>query len=369
MANDWTEIDYGGAPAVDHIEVTVLGPGFGEAVVIHMGGQRWLLVDSCVAPGIRGPVSADYLEKIGVDASAVKAVIASHWHDDHVRGMSELVTRFPQADFFVPAVLLDRHARAFLAAYSGEECSGLSRGTKELYLSMKSRSWITVSSRTEVFSDRGGPVPVQVVAFSPTQPAVAQFLAHVVRYLPANSADMPIMEAPDASPNLSSIVLHVDLGPASVLLGSDLERHPISGWEVVLADRWCQLRPRAGFYKVAHHGSETGDHPDIWKELLATAPVAVMSPFNNGGVALPKDTDRRRILAQTSRAYIASTASRRPRLPPEQLRRLRDMADDVRPMQWGFGMVRARSPIGKGEWTVETLGDAGALQSMSHIAV
>jgi metal-dependent hydrolase (beta-lactamase superfamily II) len=47
-------------------------------------------VDSCVVPGAQGPVSADYLEKIGVDASAVKAVVASHWHDDHVKGMSDL---------------------------------------------------------------------------------------------------------------------------------------------------------------------------------------------------------------------------------------------------------------------------------------
>jgi hypothetical protein len=176
------------------------------------------------------------------------------------------------------------------------------------------------------------------------------------------------MEAPEISPNLSSIVLHLELGPTSVLLGSDLERHATAGWEVVLADRWCQLRSGAGLYKVAHHGSASGDHPDIWKLLLSTAPVAIMSPFNNGSVALPKDTDRNRILAQTQRAYICSTASRKPRLPVEQLRRLQDIANNVRPMRWGFGMIRARSAIGENNWTVETLGDGGTLQSMGSIA-
>jgi beta-lactamase superfamily II metal-dependent hydrolase len=361
-------IDYGGAPASNQIEVTVFGPGYGEAIAVHVGLGRWLLIDSCIAPDSDIPASADYLTKIGVPTNAVKAIVASHWHDDHVRGMSQLVEAYPTADLIISAVFADKQARAFLAAYSGFECSGLSRGTKEMYQSLQGRPWIPAANRTEVFQDRSSSIPVQVVAFSPTQPALAQFLAHILDYVPKLNADMPIIQAPEISPNLSSIVLHIELGPESILLGADMECHETAGWEVIVSDRWCQIRSRAGLFKNAHHGSTSGDHPDVWANLLAVNPVTLMSPFNNGRHTIPTAADRDRILKRTTLAYITSTASRRPQLPTEQLKRLQDMATNVRPVQSGFGALRARRTIGTDNWTVETFGFAGTLQSMVNIA-
>ena len=330
-----------------------------------------MLIDSCVAPGTSTPASANYLTKIGVPPESVKIIVASHWHDDHVRGMSKLVRLYPTAEFFVPSVFRDSESRAFLAAYSGSECANLSGGTKELYESLVSRNnsgWFATSSRIEVFSDKNPSLPVQVVAYSPTQAAMAQFLAHVLDYLPKENQDSPIIQAPELAPNISSVVLHVELGDASILLGADLERHSAAGWDIVVADGWCQARSRAGLFKVAHHGSESGDHPDIWATLLSNNPVALMSPFNKGRHALPTANDRDRILKQTSAAYITSTASRRPQLLAEQLKRLEDMASNVRPVQSGFGALRARRPAGAGNWAVETFGSAGTLQSMGHVA-
>ena len=333
---------------------------------MHLGGARWLLLDSCVASGTNVPASADYLNVIGVSAQSVKFIVASHWHDDHVKGLSQLVKMFPTAELFVPALLTDDQSRAFLAAYSGAESSGLSRGTKELYDALSDREWIAVKNRTEVFHDRTNPIPVQVVAFSPTQPAFAQFLARILAYVPR--ADMPITHAPEISPNLSSIVLHVELGTESILLGADLERHATAGWEVIVSDHWCRARSRAGIFKVAHHGSASGDLSEIWSELLSSNPVALMSPFNNGRHTLPTAADKDRILGHTPHAYITSTASRRPQLPSDQLKRLQDLSSNVRPLQSGFGAVRARRRVGGNDWTVETFGSAGTLKSMGNIA-
>lgn len=33
-------------PRLDEIEVSLLGPGYGESVVVHMGGGEWMVVDS-----------------------------------------------------------------------------------------------------------------------------------------------------------------------------------------------------------------------------------------------------------------------------------------------------------------------------------
>ena len=80
----------GGAPPRDgEFELTLLGPGYGESVVMHVGAGVWVLVDSCGRAD--APAALEYLAKVGVDpAEAVKLIVASHWHDDHMRGMAHL---------------------------------------------------------------------------------------------------------------------------------------------------------------------------------------------------------------------------------------------------------------------------------------
>lgn len=79
--------DYGKPPAADEVEVTLFGPGFGEAIAVHLGEGSWMLVDSCIDPDSKGPASLTYLDRLNVNPANVKAIIASHWHDDHVRGI------------------------------------------------------------------------------------------------------------------------------------------------------------------------------------------------------------------------------------------------------------------------------------------
>ena len=71
-------IDYGTPPAADEIEITLFGPGYGEAIAIHLGEGVWLLVDSCIDPDSKAPASETYLEQIGVNAEQVRAIVASH---------------------------------------------------------------------------------------------------------------------------------------------------------------------------------------------------------------------------------------------------------------------------------------------------
>jgi hypothetical protein len=72
--------DYGVAPSLDEVEITVFGPGYGEAISVHVGDGCWLLADSCVLPSSSKPASLDYLERIGVSFSDVKVIIAMLLH-------------------------------------------------------------------------------------------------------------------------------------------------------------------------------------------------------------------------------------------------------------------------------------------------
>ena len=92
-------------PGKNVFEITLFGPGYGESVVLHVGNGAWIVVDSCIDQK-NTPVAIDYLNRLGVDpAEAVTLVVATHWHDDHIRGMARLVAACTNAKFCCAGVL------------------------------------------------------------------------------------------------------------------------------------------------------------------------------------------------------------------------------------------------------------------------
>lgn len=353
-------INYGTPPADDEIEITLFGPGYGEAIAMHLGEGVWLLVDSCIDPDSRIPASETYLEQIRVDPEQVCAIVASHWHDDHVRGISRLADRYPKADFVVSAVFNNQEAGAFLAAYSGASSAGLARGAKELFLAVQARETVSaVLHKSIVLQVTLNGRPVMVTALSPVQAAFTKFVAHMAQYVPRK--DQAINHAPELHPNLEAVALHIDMGDDAVLLGSDLEEHQTCGWSAIVADNWSGSRRQATAYKIAHHGSVTGDCPQVWASLLKSNPVTCLTPFTLGDRRLPTDADKVRVKRNTPLAYISSGASRRPDMDSHHLKRLKDICNNLSRVNAGFGAVRLRKKIGAPSWNVELFGAAQAL--------
>src|SRR6187399_53781 len=71
-------------PADSDIEVSIFGPGFGECIIVHIGGGRWIVIDSCVDRSRGIPACLGYFQDIGVDPLTVELILVTHWHDDHV---------------------------------------------------------------------------------------------------------------------------------------------------------------------------------------------------------------------------------------------------------------------------------------------
>src|SRR5437879_5098718 len=81
----------GPPPARNEIEISLFGPGFGECIVMHVGEAQWIIIDSCRDLASKRPVALEYLANIGVDAAkSVQCIVATHWHDDHIGGLSEV---------------------------------------------------------------------------------------------------------------------------------------------------------------------------------------------------------------------------------------------------------------------------------------
>ncbi|MEW6137076.1 MAG: hypothetical protein AB1733_02515 [Thermodesulfobacteriota bacterium] len=93
-------------PEPDEIEVTVFGPGYGEAIAIHLGDGKWVSVDSCTDPESGRPAVLTYLHGLRVDVSvAVKLIVATHWHDDHIRGLGRIFDESRSATVAISSAL------------------------------------------------------------------------------------------------------------------------------------------------------------------------------------------------------------------------------------------------------------------------
>lgn len=358
-------IQYGVGPRDNEIELVVFGPGFGEALALHLGEREWLLIDSCIDPFTRLPAAQAYFHAIHEPLANVKAIVASHWHDDHVRGISGLAQECPAAEFHFSAAFSRKEATAYVVAYSGAGNNGLSRGTQELFNIVRHRSsYYHTQQRSSVYERQSSGRRVEVTALSPVHAALARSVATLAKNLP--SIQQPIKNAVDLSPNMAAVVLHVDLGDDdALLLGSDLEENSRWGWSAILADSWCAARKPSSVYKVAHHGSDTAHVAAKWTRLLRTKPHAVLTPFIQGNVRLPKDSDRQRIRNLAPSSFISSGASRRAQIDQNQQKRLGDIVSGLTPVNNGFGAVRIRKMIGAHDWSVECFGDAQPLQTQS----
>lgn len=349
-------------PGNDELEISVFGPGYGESVAVHYGNGNWILIDSCMHKPTGLPAAREYLDSIGVGSAAVKAIVASHWHDDHVRGISDLVGYYAGAEFIVSDVFSDKESLAFLCAHGGFHTK-LTRGTRELHSAVAKLAGtgrlFFAKKRSIILEETVGGGLVRVYAFSPTDTAVAHAKVRMAQQLP--SVNSPIRVATELSPNLEAVVIQVEYEREALLFGSDLEEHGGFGWSEIVADSWCSKRVPASVYKVAHHGSITGHHEDIWRQRLTQSPLAVLTPFSQGKVNLPTNNDRERLKRYASDVYLSSGASRRPKMPAATEKRLMDIATSVVPVNTGFGSVHMRKVLGAADWTVTLNGSAESL--------
>ena len=121
----------GVAPQPGELEISLFGPGVGECVAVHLGLGEWLIVDSCINPASRAPVALDYMRDLDVHvATAVKQVVVTHWHDDHMRGAARILDAAAGARFVCSAALQRDEFKQFIGAsrslnVKAEESSGV----------------------------------------------------------------------------------------------------------------------------------------------------------------------------------------------------------------------------------------------------
>jgi len=345
-------------PDSDELEVSVFGPGFGESVVVHTGHDEWLIVDSCLESPTAQPKPLEYLESIGVDpATAVKVVIASHWHDDHVAGLSALLAKCKSAILSCSTALAQKDFLQLAELYC-ESPSRIPPGPREIRnsLSIAAERSKALKRNMLCFALENRPIwtsahgRAQALALSPSDEMVRRALEFMARSYEIAQSGIAILDRMGDTPNDVATAVRVNVGGRSILLGSDLEASasPLIGWSAVLALPGATLT-KSAVYKVAHHGAKSGHQEDVWQNMLSPAPLALMSPFRLGAHNLPTYDDRQRILGKTATAFITAHPDKARSRSTKRRRKVDMLLEqatlDRRSAYGPVGQIRWRAPL------------------------
>lgn len=311
-------------PAAHEFEISIIGPGRGECVILHLGDNQWCIVDSCRPQGSVEAAAIEYLSSFKNDALAgVKVIVATHWHDDHIQGLASILKRAPSAAFFCSTAIdtgnffaLAATATATFQGTSGVEEFAAILGliaddaTTPREKKLASPKWVVENLNLVQLLQGGRSFPVSITALSPSNGTVKLALNEINKLIP-KAGETP-RRITSRSLNHTSIVLWVEAGPLRALLGADLEHTGVAGegWMAVLHCHKSRHQPQpASFIKVPHHGSANADYPDVWTHMLVPKPIAVVTPFNGGPKRLPQPSDLARLAGRTDSLYCTSAGA------------------------------------------------------------
>jgi hypothetical protein len=357
-------------PDPDQIELSVFGPGYGEC---------WVVVDSCIDNVTGAPAPLSYLKDIGVDcAQDVKLVVATHWHDDHVRGLSSIVRECKNARFCSSSALTTDEFATLAQLYADRPLTKSTSGLSEMYSIIRH-----LRQQSTVYPKKAGPdrliykkdagisahrLGCEIWTLSPSDAQIEQFLSDVSALMP--NAGAAKKRAISRSPNHMSVVTWISFGDIAILLGGDLEESSNRelGWAPIVRST-CRPPGRALFFKIPHHGSANAHSDDVWNEMISANGYAVLTPYARGRKSLPTNSDILRIRQRTNAAYITN-----PNSAPIGQRRSREVQKminatvrSIKAAEPVTGTVRFRNG-GENDpdtWTVTTLNGACRIDDIS----
>ena len=220
-------------PRADEVEVSLFGPGFGECILVHLGSGNWLLVDSCFDQRRRVQPALAYLRQIGYDpASTVRLIVATHWHDDHIRGLTEVVRTCEAADFYCSSALRKPEVLTVIGAQAAYTQSSGARELHDVLTVLGQRSAVSGSplirwagAERLLFQQHliGERIESTVMSLSPSDASVTRAIRAIGRLLPQLGGSPRHSPAP--SPNDTAVVLWVRIGCTALLLGAELEEN------------------------------------------------------------------------------------------------------------------------------------------------
>lgn len=365
-------------PDIDELEVTTIGVGGfdGEAIIVHFGNGKWGIIDSCKSKdGVNLPLF--YLNTLKISLNDVVIVVCTHWHSDHINGLSEILKLCPNAQFYYPIVGQKNNLLKYLI--KGDIAQGKASVWREFLncIHTVGEKRVNYGSLDRIVYDNGN--GTQLIALSPSDKMLDEMHKILVKY-DAKDSDLKQINEALITPNMCSMALILCTQDTCILLGADLEANRnkkkdikacvkdcASRWE----KGWCNIllksatfpTKRATYFKLPHHSSSTGYCDDIWKKHIIQPSVSVSTVFvNNAGVKLPQKEMLVLYRKLSSEMYLTSTGPKKrdktigygkSKLDQNKSENLKSVAV----MNEEKGIICSRKKTGAG-WTTQLLGTA-----------
>lgn len=319
-------------------------------------------MDSCLNPFNGRPAALSYLEDIGVDpAAAISFVLVTHWDDDHIRGVAEIIDTAVGCTVACTAAFNKMEAMSFVfrQADRGGHGSGVTEFSDVLrIMGERGRSPIWAMANTDLHPLPPGDSPA-VKALSPSHDTLSRSLEALIEGATEPESAVPRRYRAPEGPNGASVAAVVRKNGITILLGADLEKsdNPEAGWDAVLT--YAAPAAAASLVKVPHHASPGAHHDDMWKKLAEPDSVAIVTPWSLGAGFLPAESDLIRLRGVTDKLYLAAVPTlARVKKDPAVNRLVNRLHGDKIEELRGWGQVRARRRPDEPEWRVELEGDA-----------
>jgi hypothetical protein len=368
------------APSDDEIEISIFGKGYGEAIAIHVGDRRWIAIDSVEIN--QSSITRYYLEGIGhAPADHLDVIVATHWHDDHVRGIADLFEVSAKAEIIVPAAMLKSEFIKFAASFGSQSTGRFTSGVQEFGKILEIAASRNIANTTYPLRlathgylgyRKGAGVLshgqlVTLEALSPSHFDVAAFIARVGG---ARAEPQLLQRAPSYGPNDVSSAFWLQVGDDAVLFGADVENMSAvsSGWNAILSAS-VQPTGKASLVKIPHHGGLSGHHKGMWTQMLIERPIGTLTPWSRGGNKLPVDTDLARLSQFVGDGFATgpSAFGKEANQPPTVAKMLRRDGLKLHRVADKIGQVRHRGRVvdGKLVWKTDLFGRACQMKDMA----
>jgi len=282
-------------PKTSDVEVTLIGTGggYGESIVIKIGVDKWIIVDSCIDPNTRAPLALEYLNQIGADLTKVILILCTHWHNDHINGLAEILSNCPNAEFCFSAV---NDLKKFLLlcqldhtkASKGSISSTAEFGKCMETINKRGSQFVKAQSNLILQNIKENGSNFELFSLSPSPKSVNDFNGEISQLI--TEFGLRSTAIVNNSPNDKSVALLLKFGENRVLLGADLEigKSNDEGWRHIVKHSKVIDKNKADLYKIPHHGSENGYLSEIFDVLVNDGSILKLTPYRSNKIPTPE---------------------------------------------------------------------------------
>lgn len=384
---------------------------------MHLCDNEWAIIDCCINPLTKECLPISYLQELNVDIEKqVKYIICSHWHKDHIAGLSQMINLCGSETVLILSCAEDRRSFVYEIA-SDFDYTGKSETLNELKntLSAAAQKGIRIKraeqdkiifSKDEIVGTALSPSETEVHRFE-NELALAMSRYHkfieglrekegaiadviedaseieedfwnsidelidekdIVDGKPGESIGdlIQFKDANKISKNDRCVAMLVSFGKHHVILGADLEvSEPDNGWHSAARSE-CLKNKKANLLKIPHHGSNNGYLKDFIIGFIKPDAVAKMTSWVLGAKMLPKEEMVRKYYEHTHNLYITTTNLLKFKNSEQDttIRKiLKEKTEEIVEIVPQVGIIQSRLKIDSesDDWTTNTFGSAKLL--------